>query len=129
MLIEDWRTERKRLQESKCLYASGSSKYTRADETVRAAAIIALAKGFPGVALRRLDLKPIFEPISALKPPQALHPFEEEHEIVQTIILNKVIITPEQRIKHCSACRLSQRQAQVDSGQATSKLFSSQTRK
>ena len=76
-----------------------TSHSTRSDEKVRAAALSALAEGYPGVALRRLDPQPILEPEAAYKPLCALHPPEKEHREISPTHLKDSLINEELAVK------------------------------
>ena len=76
-LLDEWRNANRKGKTAK-VTSTGPCATTRSNERVRAAAMSALCDGYPGVALRRLDPKPILEPAAAMRPLQVLHPSEEE---------------------------------------------------
>ena len=76
-LVTEWRSGHHDRAKGKGA-VRGHIAATRSNDKTRSAAMSALSDGYPGVALRRLDPKPILEPEAALHPLEKLHPPEQE---------------------------------------------------
>ena len=98
-LFNDWRSGHLVRAGGKSKGVSNFSTVTRSNEKIRAAAMSALAEGYPGTALRRLDPKPILEPAAAYNPLLALHPAEQEYDYNLTTAQRKVTIEPDAAVK------------------------------